>query len=41
MAWCAGLNVPTVEDNPNFEYLYWVGCAATYDPIAKEVDALS
>ncbi|MFL2651213.1 MAG: (Fe-S)-binding protein [Anaerolineales bacterium] len=37
MAWCAGLNVPTVEDNPNFEYLYWVGCAATYDPIAKEV----
>ena len=37
MAWCAGLNVPTVEDNPNFEYLYWVGCAATYDPIAKGV----
>ena len=37
MAWCAGLNVPTVEDNPNFEYLYWVGCAATYEPIAKEV----
>ena len=37
MAWCAGLNVPTVEDNPDFEYLYWVGCAAAYDPIAKEV----
>ena len=37
MAWAAGLDVPTVEDNPDFEYLYWVGCAASYEPRAKEV----
>ncbi len=29
--WADGLNVPTVKDNPNFEVLYWVGCAAAYD----------
>ena len=37
MAWADGLDVCTVEDNPEFEYLYWVGCAASYDPRAKEV----
>jgi Fe-S oxidoreductase len=37
MAWSEGLEVLTVEDNPDFEYLYWVGCAASYDPRAKEV----
>jgi Fe-S oxidoreductase len=37
MAWAEGLEVPTVEDNPDFEYLYWVGCATSYDPRAKEV----
>jgi Fe-S oxidoreductase/nitrate reductase gamma subunit len=31
MAWAADLNVPTVADNPDFEVLYWVGCAAAYD----------
>ncbi len=31
-AWAKGLNVPTVEENPDFEILYWVGCAAAYDP---------
>jgi Fe-S oxidoreductase/nitrate reductase gamma subunit len=31
MAWAAGLNVPTVADVPDFEVLYWVGCAAAYD----------
>ncbi|MGQ0636828.1 MAG: heterodisulfide reductase-related iron-sulfur binding cluster [Planctomycetaceae bacterium] len=31
LAWAADLNVPTVADNPGFEVLYWVGCAATYD----------
>jgi Fe-S oxidoreductase/nitrate reductase gamma subunit len=31
LAWAAGLDVPTVRQNPDFEYLYWVGCAAAYD----------
>lgn len=30
-AWAEGLDVATVEENPDFEYLYWVGCAAAYD----------
>jgi Fe-S oxidoreductase len=35
--WANGLdfNVPTVDDNPDFEILYWVGCAASYDPRAQ------
>ena len=36
-SWCEGLDVPTVVDNPDFEYLYWVGCAPKYDPVAKKV----
>ncbi|MFQ5576709.1 MAG: (Fe-S)-binding protein, partial [Anaerolineae bacterium] len=27
--------VPTVDDNPDFEILYWVGCAASFDPGAQ------
>ncbi|MCB9459024.1 MAG: (Fe-S)-binding protein [Anaerolineaceae bacterium] len=36
-AWADGLDVPvpTVEDNPDFDILYWVGCAASYDDRAK------
>ncbi|HEX2623531.1 MAG TPA: heterodisulfide reductase-related iron-sulfur binding cluster [Phototrophicaceae bacterium] len=36
-SWAKGLEfpVPTVEENPNFEILYWVGCAASYDPRAQ------
>ncbi|HJN40491.1 MAG: (Fe-S)-binding protein [Anaerolineales bacterium] len=37
MGWTEGLDVPSVEENPGFEYLYWVGCAASFDPRAKEV----
>jgi Fe-S oxidoreductase len=37
MAWAEGLDIPTVEDNPDFEYLYWVGCAAAFDPRASQV----
>ncbi len=37
MAWAAGLNVPTVETHPDFDYLLWVGCAASYDPRAQKV----
>ncbi|MDL1882859.1 4Fe-4S dicluster domain-containing protein [Anaerolineae bacterium CFX8] len=35
--WAKGLEipVPTVEENPDFEVLYWVGCAASYDPRAQ------
>ena len=35
MAWAEGLDVPTVEDNPDFELLWWVGCAPAYDPRAQ------
>jgi Fe-S oxidoreductase/nitrate reductase gamma subunit len=32
LAWIGSdLTVPTVTDNPDFEVLYWVGCAAAYD----------
>jgi Fe-S oxidoreductase/nitrate reductase gamma subunit len=37
LAWAEGLDVPTVEANPNFEYLLWVGCAASFDPRAQKV----
>jgi Fe-S oxidoreductase len=35
--WAKGLEfeVPTVDDNPNFDILYWVGCAPSYDPRAQ------
>ncbi|MDQ3413675.1 MAG: (Fe-S)-binding protein [Verrucomicrobiota bacterium] len=31
------MDVPTVESNPDFEYLFWVGCAASFDPRAQKV----
>ena len=34
--WRSGLAVPTVEENPDFEVLYWVGCAGAYDPSAQK-----
>ena len=37
LAWAEGLDVPTVETNPDFEYLFWVGCAASFDPRAQKV----
>jgi Fe-S oxidoreductase/nitrate reductase gamma subunit len=37
LAWAEGLDVPTVELNPGFEYLLWVGCAASFDPRAQKV----
>lgn len=35
--WAKGLEfpVPTIDDNPNFEILYWTGCAVNYDPRAQ------
>jgi len=36
LEWAEGLSVPTVEQNPNFEVLYWVGCAPATDPRARK-----
>jgi len=37
MKWANGLKVPTVDDNPEAELLWWVGCAPAYDPRAQQV----
>ena len=29
--WTEGLDVPKIDNTPEFEYLYWVGCAGAYD----------
>lgn len=36
LKWATGLEVPTVVDRPNFDVLYWVGCAAAYEPRAQK-----
>ncbi|MEZ4592787.1 MAG: (Fe-S)-binding protein [Chloroflexota bacterium] len=38
MAWTEPLDfaVPTVEENPDYEYLLWVGCAGAFNPDAQE-----
>lgn len=35
LRWANGLDVPTVADNPDFDVLYWTGCAVSYDPRAQ------
>ena len=35
--WAQGLGVKTVEEKPDAEYLYFVGCAASYDEANKAV----
>ena len=35
--WAAGLGVQFVKDKPDAEYLYWVGCAASFDDRAKTI----
>ena len=35
LEWAQGLDVKTVEENPEFEVLFWVGCAGSYDPAAQ------
>lgn len=39
LAWTQTLDfdVPTVEENPDFDVLYWVGCAGAFDPKGQEV----
>ena len=36
LAWADGLNVPTTDENSTPDVLYWVGCAASYDPQAQK-----
>jgi Fe-S oxidoreductase len=36
MKWAQGLNVPTVEQNPEPELLWWVGCAPATDSRAQK-----
>jgi Fe-S oxidoreductase/nitrate reductase gamma subunit len=39
LAWTEPLPfpVPTVEENPDYEYLLWVGCAGAFNPDSQEV----
>jgi Fe-S oxidoreductase/nitrate reductase gamma subunit len=34
--WAKGLDVPTIEQEPEPEVLYWVGCAGSYDRRAQK-----
>ena len=36
MAWAEGLQVRTIDENPDPDVLYWVGCAASYDPQSQK-----
>ncbi len=36
MDWAEGLNVKTIDENPRPDVLYWVGCAASYDPQSQK-----
>jgi Fe-S oxidoreductase len=35
--WAKDLSVPLAADKPDAEYLYWVGCAASFDDRAKTI----
>ena len=35
--WLAEMGVPTVSEAPDAEYLYWIGCMASYDQRARGV----
>ncbi len=37
MKWAEGLRVPTIEQNPEPDVLWWVGCAAATDARAQKV----
>ncbi len=37
MKWVKDVEVPTIDDNPEADILWWVGCAPSYDPRAQEV----
>ena len=35
--WAEGLDIPLMSDSPEIEYLYWVGCAASFDDRSRKV----
>ncbi|MBT4286150.1 MAG: (Fe-S)-binding protein [Deltaproteobacteria bacterium] len=35
--WAEGLNIQTLAENAEVEYLFWVGCAGSFDDRAKKV----
>jgi len=35
--WAQGLDVPLLSEKPEADYLYWVGCAASFDDRARKV----
>lgn len=35
--WTEGMDIPRIADNPDAEYLFWVGCAGAFDERKKEV----
>ena len=37
LGWAAGLDVPLAAQHPDFDVLYWVGCAAAYDRRAQKI----
>ncbi len=37
--WARGLNVNTVQSNPDIDVLYWVGCAGAFDARSQQVSA--
>ncbi len=36
-SWLLKLGVPTIQQNPSAEYLYWIGCQSSYDPRGRGV----
>ncbi|MBI3116715.1 MAG: 4Fe-4S dicluster domain-containing protein [Thaumarchaeota archaeon] len=36
-AWLEEMGVPTTKDNPDPEYVYWIGCQSSYDPRGRNV----
>ncbi len=37
MSELASMGVKTIAENPDAEYLYWIGCASIYDPRSREI----
>ena len=35
--WAEGLDIPTIAENPEAEYLFFVGCAGSFDDRAKKI----
>lgn len=38
-SWAAELEVPTIDENPGAEYLYWPGCAGAFDSRNRKVSS--